>query len=65
MDREGKALFAEILVNTDHNFLLTLEKLALKCLSNYEVFSHIKNLFQIALQDSQFIAKKQKVELHR
>ena len=56
---EEKALFAEILADTD-NFLVAIEKLALKCSSNEEVFGHIKNLFEIALQDERFIKLNEK-----
>ena len=37
-----------------------MEKLALKCSSNEEVFGHIKNLFEIALQDERFIKLNEK-----
>ena len=47
---EEKALFAEVLADTDNNFLVAIEKLALKCSSNEEVFGHIKNLFEIAFK---------------
>ena len=52
---EEKAPFAEVLADTDNNFLVAIEKLAPKCSSNEEVFGHIKNLFEIALQDERFI----------
>ena len=56
---EEKALFAEVLADTDNNFV-AIEKLALKCSSNEEVFGHIKNLFEIALQDERFIKLNEK-----
>ena len=57
---EEKALFAEVLADTDNNFLVAIEKLALKCSSNEEVFGHIKNLFEIALQDERLIKLNEK-----
>ena len=57
---EEKAFFAEVLADTDNNFLVAIEKLALKCSSNEEVFGHIKNLFEIALQDERFIKLNEK-----
>ena len=44
----------------DNNFLVAIEKLALKCSSNEEVFGNIKNLFEIALQDERFIKLNEK-----
>lgn len=52
---EEKALFAEVLADPDNNFLVAIDKLALKCSSNEEVFGHIKNCFEVALQDEIFI----------
>ena len=57
---EEKVLFAEVLADTDNNFLVAIEKLALKCSSNEEVFGHIKNLFEISLQDERFIKLNEK-----
>ena len=57
---EEKALFAEVLADTDNNFLVAIEKLVLKCSSNEEVFGHIKNLLEIALQDERFIKLNEK-----
>ena len=37
-----------------------MEKLTLKCSSNEEVFGHIKNLFEIALQEERFIKLNEK-----
>ena len=56
-----KAFFAEILADTDNNFLLAIDKLALKCSSsNMEVFCHIKGLFDVALPNEAFIDKNEK-----
>ena len=56
---EERALFVEVLADTE-NFLVAIETLAPKCSSNEEVFGHIKNLFEIALQDERFIKLNEK-----
>ena len=44
----------------DNNFLLVIDKLALKCCSNAEVLGDIKNLFDVTLRDEAFIDKNEK-----
>ena len=57
---EEKIIFAEILADTDNNFLLVIDKHTLKGFSNEEVFGHIKSLFDVALRDEAFIDKNEK-----
>ena len=55
-----RAILAEILADTDNNFLLIIDKLALNCSSNEDVFGHIKSLFDAVLQEKAFIDKNEK-----
>ena len=55
-----RAILAEILADTDNNFLLIIGKLALNCSSNKDVFGHIKSLFDAVLQEKAFIDKNEK-----
>ena len=56
---DEKALFAEVLVDDDNNFLVAIEKLALKCSSNDELFNHVKTVFDARLQGRNFIEKNE------
>ena len=47
---DEKALFAEVLVDDDNNFLVAIENLALKCSSNDELLNHVKIVFDARLQ---------------
>ena len=59
-----RAILAEILADTDNNFLLIIDKLALNCSSNEDVFGHIKSLFDAVLQEKAFIDKNEKKKIH-
>ena len=49
--------FSGILADTTSNYVASLEKLALKNLSNNELFEHIKNTFDEELNDREFKLK--------
>ena len=59
-----RAILAEILADTDNNFLLIIDKLTLNCSSNEDVFGNIKSLFYAALQEKAFIDKNEKKKIH-
>ena len=59
-----RAILAEILADTDNNFLLIIDKLALNYSSNEDVFGHIKSLFDAVLQEKAFIDKNEKKKIH-
>ena len=42
---EKNVLFAEVLVDDDNNFLVAIEKPALKCSFRDELFNHVKPVF--------------------
>ena len=47
-------LFAEVLGDSENNFAIFLEKLTLKKLANNEVFEHIKNTFEMEMDNEVF-----------
>ena len=47
-------LFAEVLADPESNFAISLEKLALKKSANNEIFEHIKNTFEIEMDNKIF-----------
>ena len=47
-------LFAEVLADPENNFAISLEKLALKKPENNAVFEHIKNTFEMEMDNKFF-----------
>ena len=47
-------LFAEVLVDPENNFAISLEKLALKQSANNEIFEHIKSTFEMEMDNKIF-----------
>ena len=47
-------LFAEVLADPENNFVISLENLALKKSANNEVFEHIKNTFELQMDNEIF-----------
>ena len=45
-------LFAEVLADPENNFAISLEELVLKKSANYELFKHIKNTFEMGMDNS-------------
>ena len=58
---DEKALFAEVLVDDDNNFLVAIEKLALKCSFNDELFNHVKTVFDATLQGVTLVKKMNEI----
>ena len=47
-------LFAEVPADPENDFAISLKKLALKKAANIEVFEHIKNTFEIEMDNEIF-----------
>ena len=45
----------------DNNFLVAIEKLALKCSSNDELFNHVKTVFDVRLLGRNFNGKMNEI----
>ena len=50
-------LLAEVLADPENNFAIYLDKLALKKSANNEAFNHIKNAFEIEMDNGIFKQK--------
>ena len=60
---DEKPLFTEVLVDDDNTtFTVAIEKLALKCSSNDELFNHAKTVFDIRFQGRKKEQNEQNVE---
>ena len=45
-------LFADVLADPENNFAISLEELVLRKSANYELFKHIKNTFEMEMDNS-------------
>ena len=54
LTKNNLELFAEIPAEPENNFAISLEKLALKKSANNEVFEHIKDTFEIEMDNEIF-----------